>query len=133
MNHSGTELDRERYVITVLELYLKLPETPYRASQYDRARAAELHEQGIELSVVESALLLASLRRSHRPPGSPPLSPIRSLAYFLPVIEELLDSPTPADYLNYLRSKAGSLAGKTVRRSNRGPTLVQKNTLLDER
>ena len=132
MNPS-TAPDRERYIVTVLELYLKLPETPHRASPYDRARAAELHDQGIELSVVESALLLASLRRSYRPPGSPPLSPIRSLAYFRPVIEELLHSPMPADYLNYLRSKTGSLVVKQSADQSRGPALVQKNTLLDER
>jgi hypothetical protein len=33
----------------------------------------------------------------------PRLSPIRSLAYFLPAIEELLADPSPGNYLDYLR------------------------------
>ena len=34
-----------------------------------------------------------------------PLGPIRSLHYFLPVIEELLATPVPQAYVTYLRSK----------------------------
>ena len=34
-----------------------------------------------------------------------PLGPIRSLHYFMPVIEELLAHPVPESYLAYLRSK----------------------------
>ena len=45
---------------------------------------------GIPLTTVETALLLASLRRANRRPDALPLGPIRSLHYFLPVIEELL-------------------------------------------
>src|SRR5215471_17015307 len=62
------------------------------------------------LRVVESAFLLASLRRLARPSDGPPLSPIRSLAYFLPVIDELLAHPSPDNYLEYLRLKLRRLA-----------------------
>jgi hypothetical protein len=34
-----------------------------------------------------------------------PLGPIRSLRYFIPVIEELLAQTVPDSYLAYLRSK----------------------------
>ena len=44
-----------------------------------------------------------SLRRLIRPADSPRLSPIRSLAYFRPVIEELRAHPAPESYLDYLR------------------------------
>ncbi len=59
------------------------------------------------LSTLETALLLASARRSIRPEGAMPLGPVRSLHYFLPVIEELLLAPVPRGdaYLAYLRSK----------------------------
>jgi hypothetical protein len=45
------------------------------------------------------------LRRLIRPADAPRLSPIRSLAYFRPVIEELRAHPAPDSYLDYLRLK----------------------------
>jgi hypothetical protein len=62
------------------------------------------------LPVVESALRLASLRRLVRPADGPPLSPIRSLAYFHPVIDELLSHPPSDNYLEYLRLKLRRVA-----------------------
>ena len=54
---------------------------------------------------METALLLGSLRRLIRPADAPRLSPIRSLAYFRPVIDELRTHPAPENYLDYLRLK----------------------------
>jgi hypothetical protein len=42
------------------------------------------------------------------------LSPIHSLAYFAPVIEELLHNPVPDTYIEYLRRKMQSFVGKKV-------------------
>ena len=42
----------------------------------------------------------------------PKLSPIRSLAYFFPVIQELLDNPIPDDYREYLRRKVRLLESR---------------------
>jgi hypothetical protein len=98
------------YVAFVLNLYLQLPETPFKANSNDRQTAASLMTRGVPLFAIESALMLASLRRLGRSPDMPPLSPIRSLAYFLPVIQELLDNPLSEDYLNYLRMKLHSLS-----------------------
>jgi hypothetical protein len=53
-----------------------------------------LHDRSIPLRIVESALLLGSLRQLIRPADLPSLPPIRSLAYFQPVIDELLVHPT---------------------------------------
>ncbi len=93
------------YLAAVITLYLQLPETPMRASLADQALARRLDRDGVPLKTVESALLLGSLRRLIRPQEAPPLSPIRSLAYFLPVIEELTENPSPENYLDYLRLK----------------------------
>jgi hypothetical protein len=93
------------YIATVIALYAELPETPLRASLADQRLAQRLHDDGVPLPLVESALLLASLRRLIRPPDAPPLSPIRSLAYFRPTIEELRSHPVPDHYLDYLRLK----------------------------
>ena len=46
---------------------------------------------------------LALGRRNARPPDADPLPPIRSLHYFLPVIDELPPGPPPEGYLDYLR------------------------------
>jgi hypothetical protein len=67
--------------------------------------ARQLWERDIPLTTAETALLLASVRRAARRPDAIPLGPIRSLHYFLPVIEELLHTPLHHGdaYLAYLR------------------------------
>lgn len=120
MSEEKTALDRDEYVAAVLKLYLQLPETPLRASPHDRERAGALHQRGVTLSIIESALLLASLRRLSRPPEAPRLALIRSLAYFVPVIEELLDNPFPDGYLDYLRGKMRRFAGGKVKQQRSG-------------
>lgn len=102
------------HLSAVLKLYLQLPETPSRISPNDRKSAAELQARGIKLATIESAFLLASLRRLTRSPDRPPLTPICSLAYFFPVIQELLENPIPDDYVEYLRRKVTSLSGRKI-------------------
>jgi hypothetical protein len=114
------------YIAAVLTLYVDLPDTPLRASAQDQWLARKLYEQGVPLSLVESALLLASLRRLFRPPDLPPLPPIRSFAYFQPVITELQQNPLPDGYLEYLRLKLRNPAKES-------PAGLQKNTFSDDR
>ena len=114
MIQDNHDTSANQYQAAVLKLYLELPETPSRTGPQDRKRAAELYARGIKLATVESALLLASLRRLGRPEDWPPLAPIRSLAYFMPVIEELLDNPITDDYREYLSGKVRSL-GSIIR------------------
>lgn len=102
------------YTDAVMKLYLQLPETPLKPNANDRQTAESLCARRIDLKAVESALLLGTLRRLSRSPDMPPLSPIRSLAYFLPVIEEILFNPVPDDYLEYLRSKVTSLSSRAI-------------------
>lgn len=93
------------YVKSVLRYYLDLPDTPQRPRSHDRRVARELMDRAVPLALVEAALLLADARRRARPPNASPLEPIRSLSYFLPVIEELRQQ-TPADgYFEYLRAR----------------------------
>ena len=93
------------YVAAVLMIYADLPDTPLRPSPQDRVLARRLHEQAVPLTLVESALLLGSLRRLIRPAEAPSLPPVRSLAYFQPVIAELQQQSLPHGYLDYLRTK----------------------------
>ena len=97
------------YVTAVLRLFVDLPDTPRRASSYDQVVARSLFERGVPLHIVESALLLGSLRRRNRPEGALPLPPVRSLAYFSSVIDEVRQQPLPEQYHGYLRIKARQL------------------------
>jgi hypothetical protein len=115
------------YVSSVLTLYVDLPDTPLRASTQDQRQARAWLDRRVPFSVVETALLLAFLRRRARPCDVPPLPRIRSLAYFQPVIEELLESPAPEGYLPYLRFKLRSIVDKAE------PNDVQKTTFPDDR
>jgi len=93
------------YVETVIRDYLWLPGTPRRASRQDRRLAASLYEQAVPLPVVHAALLLAAARRTLRRSHLMPLPPIRTLHYFLPVIEEVLHCPPDPGYAEYLAGK----------------------------
>lgn len=115
------------YVAAVLTLYVDLPDTPLRTSVPDQRQARIWFDCGVPLEVVETALLMACLRRKARPTDAPPLPRIRSLAYFQPVIEELLEHPAPSGYLEYLRLKLRHFV------DNLGPAKVQKSTLSDDR
>lgn len=95
----------DQYVKQLLELYRHTPGTLGRVRPEDRRLALEFQKRGIPLSTVEQALLLAAARRSMRDPKAPLLSPVRSLHYFVPVIDELLSTPLPDGYLDYLRYK----------------------------
>jgi hypothetical protein len=90
----------------LLDLYCGLPHTAARRpSPADRRLAAQLCDQAIPLELIEAAFWLAIARRNDRALQASPLPPIRSLAYFLPVIEELRTNPPDPAYLQYLRSR----------------------------
>ena len=114
------------YVASVLTLYIDLPDTPLRPSVSDQWLARRFHDDGVPLNIVETALLLGSIRRLTRPADAPRLSPIRSLAYFRPVIDELRAHPAPESYLDYLRLKLRQAVAAL-------PANLQKSTFSDDR
>src|SRR5262249_33539149 len=82
---------QEEYIRPVLEAYRKTPGTIGTVRRADRLLAAQLYQRGLSVKVIENALVLAATRRLIRPPDAPRLGTIRSLAYFLRVIEEVLE------------------------------------------
>jgi len=88
----------------ILHLYVSCPDTPGHPRPADRQLARVLADQNLDLTLLRSAMLLAAARRHVRPADLPPLAPIRSLAYFLPVLDELKQQP-PLDpgYCRYLQ------------------------------
>jgi hypothetical protein len=101
---------QEQFIRQVLEAYRKTPGTMGTVRRADRMLAAQLYQRGVSVAVIENALVLAATRRVVRPAGAPPLGAIRSLAYFLPVIEEVLESRVSPDYFHYLRRKLENFA-----------------------
>ena len=101
----GRALDQRDYVCQLLAAYRATPGTSGAVRRPDRVLAAQLYERGVSLEAVENALVLAATRRMIRPAGAAPLGTIRSLAYFSPVIEEVLQMQVSMEYFHYLRRK----------------------------
>ena len=110
MNTTPPLPSRSTYVQTVLKAYLDLPETPLRSRPADRRLVPQLYDRALPLKTIQTALLLASARRLTREPQAPPLQPIRSLHYFIPVIEEVLSLP-PTGQLPSLPQTEDALSG----------------------
>ena len=102
MDDGGSQ---EEYIRQVLEAYRKIPGTMGTVRRTDRMLAAQLYQRGLSVRVIENAFVLAAARRLIRPADASPLGTIRSLAYFLPVIEEVLSLRVNPDYFQYLRHK----------------------------
>jgi hypothetical protein len=96
---------QEEFIRRILEAFRKTPGTMGTVRRTDRVLAAQLYQRGIPVSVIENAFVLAATRRLMRPADAPPLSSIRSLAYFLPVIEEVIGLRVSPAYFQYLRHK----------------------------
>jgi hypothetical protein len=98
-------MEQSEYVQRLLEAYRATPGTAGVVRRPDRLFASQLHERGVTLETVENALVLAAARRSARPAEAPPLGIVRSLAYFSPVIEEVLQLKVGPEYFRHLRNK----------------------------
>jgi hypothetical protein len=98
-------MEHREYERRVLEAYCATPGTVGVIRRADRSFAAQLHDRGVPLATVENALTLAVARRSARPADAAPLGTIRSLAYFAPVIDEVLQLKVGPEYFQHLRNK----------------------------
>jgi hypothetical protein len=100
-------VSEQAYIQALRNLYIQLPHTSGRFSRSDRQLAADLFQRQIPFDIVRSAMLLAIAHRLYR--KGPPLSTIRSLHYFLPVINEIIERPLPGGYVAYLENKIAAL------------------------
>jgi len=103
-------MEQREYVRRLLETYRATPGTTGAVRRPDRLLAAQLHECGVPFETVANALTLATVRRLARPADAPPLGTIRSLAYFSPVIEEVLQLKVGQEYFQHLRHKLQRLS-----------------------
>jgi hypothetical protein len=102
-------MEQRDYVRQLLEACRATPGTCGAVRRPDRLLAAQLHQRGVPLEAVENALTLAAARRLARSADAPPLEIIRSLAYFSPVIEEVLHLQIGPKYFHHLRSRIARL------------------------
>ena len=98
-------MDSSEYVQRVLAAYRATPGTCGAIRKPDRVFALRLFARGVPLAAVENAFVLACSRRLARPVDAAPLGVIRSLAYFSPVIDEVLELRVSPDYFQYLRQR----------------------------
>ena len=98
-------MEQRDYVCRLLDAYRVTPGTCGVVRRADRVLAVQLYERGVPLEAVENAFVLAAARRMIRTAGATPLGAIRSLAYFAPVIEEVLQLQVGQEYFQHLRHK----------------------------
>ena len=98
------------YIRQILEAYRKTPGTAGTIHRPDRVLAEQLYQRGVSVSMIENAFVLAAARRLMRPADAMPLGTIRSLAYFLPVIEEVLGMRVSPEYFQHVRRKLERIA-----------------------
>ena len=106
-------ISRAAYVERILDRYRSLPGTLGHVRRTDHRLAEQLHQRGVPPELVEAAFVVATCRRLCRPADAEPLADVRTLHYYLPVLDELSREPPDPDYLRYLEAKlaARSVAG----------------------
>jgi hypothetical protein len=102
--------ERGLYVRRLLDQYRNLPGTLGHVRRTDRRLAEQLYLRGVPLSLVEAAFALATCRRLLRSADAAPLERVRTLHYYLGVVQELQEQPLDHDYLCYLKGKLATLA-----------------------
>jgi hypothetical protein len=114
--------DLETYRQTLIDLYLRLSDTPCRLSSLDLRLVRQLWERQVHLRVVEMAILLASARRAARPATPcPPVSSAhcitscRSSKSFAR-LPSVTMAPTSLTYAPRLRFAPPSLPAETDKR-----------------
>ncbi|HQP89305.1 MAG TPA: hypothetical protein PLL76_23885 [Thermoanaerobaculia bacterium] len=97
------------YVTAIRAALDDLPEPHGGFRPDDRRLALELHRRGVPIEILRTAIRLATLRRLLRDPALPRLAPVRSLRYYLPVLDELLRTPPDPAWLHYIAARVARL------------------------
>ncbi len=95
-------IEAEQYVRQTLEGYRSLTTTCGGVRPADERLARSLYQKRIPLYAIEGAFILVQARRNARHPSRPPLPPIGSLAYFLPILREILNTPVDPAEISFL-------------------------------
>lgn len=84
---------KDQYVAEVIRLYRATPTVLGHVRRADRLLARKLFDHQVPIHAIRSALILGAARRVLHNAFSSPMPPVRSLHYFLPLVQEVLDRP----------------------------------------
>lgn len=93
------------YIESVRECFEGLGCTSSKFGAAEIETAKQLQRRGIPLGIIHDAMLLGACRKLDSWLNGGSLEPIRSMAYFEPLIAEIQAKPLPAGYSAYLRKK----------------------------
>ena len=102
--------EQKAYVDSVRKCFLALGCSSGKFGVAEMVSASNLQQRGISWALLEGAMLLGACRKYTSWIEGQALEPIRNLAYFEPLIAELLEKPFPPGYSSYLRKKIRQLA-----------------------
>jgi hypothetical protein len=105
------------FVQEVRSRLLKYPIVRSSFGAADEKLARELFCKGVSLAQLERALLLGLSRKYVSSLNSLGSSPIYSLSYFLPLLDEVAQTETPERYWEYLRRRLDDLNAAWLLRS----------------
>jgi hypothetical protein len=97
--------ETKAYVESVRECFQGLGCTSGKFGAAEIETARQLQRRTIPLGIVHDAMLLGACRKLDSWLNGGPTEPIRSMAYFEPLIAEIREKPLPAGYSAYLRKK----------------------------
>jgi hypothetical protein len=100
----------QAYVESVCKCYEGLGCTTGKLNAAGSETARQFHGRSIPFSVVDGAMLLGACRKYESWLNGGPQEPIRSMAYFEPLVAEVQVNPLPDGYAGYLREKLRRLA-----------------------
>ncbi len=116
--------EQKSYVDSVRQCFLSLGCGSGKFGAAEVAAAKDLHRRGIPLGVIQDVMLMGACRKYTSWFEGRALDPIRTLAYFEPLIAEILQQPFPPGYSAYLRKKVrqlGELWNESIKSSNSSP------------
>ena len=111
-------MNRRDYLAALMRLFLAQPGAPPRASRNDWAAAQDLYARGVDLAELAHAVRLATLRRLAAPRAH---RPVRCLAYYGRVLEQLGPDELDPAYVDYVARRHAHLTPPSARsdRQNR--------------
>jgi hypothetical protein len=102
--------EQRGYIQSVRECFLALGCASGKFGSAETSAARDMHRRGIPLALVKDAMIMGACRKYVSWLEGRTPEPIRSLAYFEPLIAEIQERPLPAGYSDYLRRKIEQFA-----------------------
>jgi hypothetical protein len=126
-------LSPSAYVTALRAALDDLPGPPLRFRSTDRRLALELYRRCVPFELLRAALHLATLRRLVRHVDRPRLAPVRSLYYYLPVVDELLAQSLDPAWVHHLASRLARLKSQALPSGSILSAPVQNSAFPSER